>query len=109
MKKLAAILAIAALPMLGGCVVYGTGPAGNAAWANYDHTYDYGHKGYDRSPTATASALTRAMAAVSAPAMALVMAAHTAAGMAACRPTSMSAAATAITIPITARAIKAAP
>ena len=38
MKKLAAILAIAALPMLGGCVVYGTGPAGNAAWANYDHT-----------------------------------------------------------------------
>ena len=50
-----------------------------------------------------------AAAAVSAPAMALVMAAHTAAGMAACRPTSMSAAATAITIPITARAIKAAP
>ena len=48
MKKLAAILAIAALPTLGGCVVYGTGPAGNAAWANYDHTYDYGHKGYDR-------------------------------------------------------------
>ena len=51
MKKLAAILAIAALPMLGGCVVYGTGPAGNAAWANYDHTYDYGHKGYDRPIT----------------------------------------------------------
>lgn len=48
MKKLAGILALAALPMLGGCVVYGTGPAGNAAWANYDHTYDYGHKGYDR-------------------------------------------------------------
>jgi hypothetical protein len=51
MKKLAAILAIAALPMLSGCVVYGTGPAGNAAWANYDHTYDYGHKGYDRPIT----------------------------------------------------------
>lgn len=48
MKTLAAILAVAALPMLGGCTVYGTGPAGNAAWANYDHTYDYGHKGYDR-------------------------------------------------------------
>ncbi len=48
MKTIAAILAIAALPMLGGCTVYGTGPAGNAAWANYDHTYDYGHKGYDR-------------------------------------------------------------
>lgn len=50
MKKLAAAICLA-LPLLGGCVVYGPGPADNAAWANYDFTYDYGHKGYDRPIT----------------------------------------------------------
>lgn len=50
MKKLAAAICFA-LPLLGGCVVYGPGPADNAAWANYDFTYDYGHKGYDRPIT----------------------------------------------------------
>jgi len=50
MKKLAAAICLA-LPLLGGCVVYGPGPADNAAWANYDFAYDYGHKGYDRPIT----------------------------------------------------------
>lgn len=48
MKKFAAAICLAALLPLGGCVVYGPGPAPNGAWANYDFTYDYGLKGYDR-------------------------------------------------------------
>jgi len=50
MKKFAAAICLA-LPLLGGCTVYGPGPAPNGAWANYDFTYDYGHKGYDRPIT----------------------------------------------------------
>jgi hypothetical protein len=46
MKKLAACL-VALLP-LGGCVVYGPGPARNDAWAYYDFGYDRGHRGYDK-------------------------------------------------------------
>jgi hypothetical protein len=48
MKKLAAAMCLAGLLPLGGCVVYGPGPAANPAWANYDFTYDYGLSGYDR-------------------------------------------------------------
>lgn len=48
MKKFATAILLAALLPLGGCVVYGPGPAANPAWANYDHSYDYGLSGYDR-------------------------------------------------------------
>lgn len=48
MKKFATAILLAALLPLGACTVYGPGPAANGAWANYDFTYDYGHKGYDR-------------------------------------------------------------
>ena len=48
MKKFATAICLAALLPLGGCVVYGPGPSANPAWANYDHTYDYGLSGYDR-------------------------------------------------------------
>ena len=50
MKKLAAAICLA-LPLLGGCVVYGPGPADNAAWANYDFNAQYGLSGYDRPIT----------------------------------------------------------
>jgi hypothetical protein len=50
MKKLAAIC-LAALPLLGGCTVYGLGPAPNPAWAGYDYSYEYGLNGYDRPIT----------------------------------------------------------
>jgi hypothetical protein len=50
MKKLAAAICLA-LPLLGGCVVYGPGPAANGAWAGYDHGYEYGLSGYDRPVT----------------------------------------------------------
>jgi hypothetical protein len=46
MKKLAtAILLAAGLP-LGGCTVYGLGPAPGGAWANYDGSYEYALGGY---------------------------------------------------------------
>lgn len=48
MKKLAAAICLAALLPLGGCVVYGPGPAPNGAWANYDFNAQYGLSGYDR-------------------------------------------------------------
>lgn len=48
MKKLVSLLCLAALLPLGGCVVYGAGPARNAAWTYYDHGYDRGNRGYDR-------------------------------------------------------------
>jgi hypothetical protein len=48
MKKLVPLFCLAALLPLGGCVVYGPGPARNAAWAYYDHGYDRGNRGYDR-------------------------------------------------------------
>lgn len=48
MKKLIPLLCLVALLPLGGCVVYGPGPARNAAWAYYDHGYDRGNRGYDR-------------------------------------------------------------
>ncbi len=50
MKKFAAAICLA-LPLLGGCVVYGPGPAANGAWAGYDHGYEYGLSGYDRPVT----------------------------------------------------------
>ena len=48
MKKLIPLFCLVALIPLGGCVVYGPGPARNAAWAYYDHGYDRGNRGYDR-------------------------------------------------------------
>lgn len=48
MKKLVPLFCLVALLPLGGCVVYGPGPARNAAWAYYDHGYDRGNRGYDR-------------------------------------------------------------
>jgi hypothetical protein len=48
MKKLVPLLCLVALLPLGGCVVYGPGPARNAAWAYYDRGYDRGNRGYDR-------------------------------------------------------------
>ncbi|MEY4708183.1 MAG: hypothetical protein RJB58_1906 [Pseudomonadota bacterium] len=50
MKKLAAAICLA-LSLLGGCVVYGPGPAANGAWAGYDSGYEYGLSGYDRPIT----------------------------------------------------------
>ena len=48
MKKFVPLFCLVALLPLGGCVVYGPGPARNAAWAYYDHGYDRGNRGYDR-------------------------------------------------------------
>jgi hypothetical protein len=48
MKKLVPLFCLVALLPLSGCVVYGPGPARNAAWAYYDHGYDRGNRGYDR-------------------------------------------------------------
>jgi len=48
MKKLVPLFCLVALLPLGGCVVYGPGPARNEAWAYYDHGYDRGNRGYDR-------------------------------------------------------------
>ncbi len=50
MKKLVPALLLAALlPLLGGCVVYGSGPGlgySSSAWANYDGGYEFGGQGY---------------------------------------------------------------
>jgi hypothetical protein len=46
MKKLVPAIILAALLPLGGCTVYGLGPAGGGAWANYDYGYDFQQGGY---------------------------------------------------------------
>ena len=46
MKKLATAIFLAAALPLGGCTVYGLGPAPDGAWANYDGSYEYALGGY---------------------------------------------------------------
>jgi hypothetical protein len=46
MKKLATLLILAATATMGGCTVYGLGPAPGGAWANYDGSYEYNLGGY---------------------------------------------------------------
>ena len=46
MKKLLPAIVLAALLPLGGCVVYGPGPAPGPAWAHYDFGYDFQQGGY---------------------------------------------------------------
>ena len=46
MNKFATAILLAALLPLGGCTVYGLGPAPGGAWANYDGSYDYALGGY---------------------------------------------------------------
>jgi len=49
MKRLAAVIALAALLPLAGCATpYGYSPG---AWAYYDDDYDYGQDGYERPIT----------------------------------------------------------
>jgi hypothetical protein len=48
MKRVAAVIALAALLPLAGCATpYGYSPG---AWAYYDDDYDYGWDGYDNGP-----------------------------------------------------------
>jgi hypothetical protein len=55
MKRLAAVIALAALLPLGGCATpYGYSPG---AWANYDGDYDYGWDGYDAPQTGYGQAM----------------------------------------------------
>jgi hypothetical protein len=55
MKRLAAVIALAALVPLGGCATpYGYSPG---AWANYDADYDYGWDGYDAPATGYGQAM----------------------------------------------------